>query len=110
VEASPPPLRQNRRAKIYFATQAAANPPTFVLFTNGPQLLDNTYHRYLIKTFRDQLGFNDVPIKLLLRARRREDAEPEEAAEAPAPKAKARPKSGKRGKPKADGAGLWTDV
>jgi GTP-binding protein len=108
VEASPPPLRQNRRAKIYFATQAAANPPTFVLFTNGPQLLDNTYHRYLIKTFRDQLGFNDVPIKLILRARRREDAEPEEAAEAPAPKAKA--KGGKRGKPKADGAGLWTDV
>src|SRR5205085_10573927 len=33
-----PPLRQNRRPKIYYGTQVAANPPTIVLFTNGPQL------------------------------------------------------------------------
>jgi len=31
-----PPLRQNRRPKVYFATQVASNPPTIVLFTNGP--------------------------------------------------------------------------
>ena len=44
-----------------------------MLFTNGPDLFDNTYHRYLLKTFRDRLAFNDVPIKLYLRAKHRED-------------------------------------
>ena len=73
LEASPPPLRQNRRPKIYYASQVSTNPPTIVLFTNGPELFDNTYQRYLIKTFRDQLGFSDVPIKLYLRRKNRED-------------------------------------
>ena len=35
LHAQAPPLRQNRRAKIYYATQVATNPPTIVLFTNG---------------------------------------------------------------------------
>ncbi len=64
-----PPLRQNRQGRIYFATQVAANPPTLVLFTNGPQLFDNTYQRYLMKTFRDHLPFHEVPIKMYLRHR-----------------------------------------
>jgi GTP-binding protein len=72
----PPPLRQNRRAKIYYGTQVATNPPTIVLFTNGPELFDNTYQRYLIKVFRDALPFGEVPIKLYLRRKRREDRAP----------------------------------
>src|SRR6202030_2518679 len=48
-----PPMRQNRRPKIFYATQVATHPPTIVLFTNGPELIDNTYQRYLLKTFRD---------------------------------------------------------
>jgi GTP-binding protein len=72
LEEQPPPMRQNRRPKVYFATQAATNPPTIVLFTNGPQLFDNTYQRYLVKYFRDHLPFSDVPIKLFLRAKKRE--------------------------------------
>jgi hypothetical protein len=42
-----------------------------VLFTNGPQLFDNTYQRYLVKFFRDRLPFHEVPIKLHLRAKKR---------------------------------------
>ncbi len=76
LEAAPPPLRQNRRPKIYYGSQVSSNPPLIVLFTNGPELFDNTYQRYLIKTFRDQLGFSDVPIKLYLRKRVREDQQP----------------------------------
>jgi GTP-binding protein len=76
LDASPPPLRQNRRPKVYYATQVSANPPTVVLFTNGPELFDNTYQRYLVKTFRDQLPFHDVPIKLYLRNKRRGQAAP----------------------------------
>jgi GTP-binding protein len=79
LERQPPPLRQNRRPKVFYATQVATNPPTVVLFTNGPELFDNTYQRYLLKTFRDRLPFHDVPIKLYLRHKRREERPPGEA-------------------------------
>jgi GTP-binding protein len=55
---------------VFYATQVATSPPTIVLFTNGPQLFDDTYARYLIKTFRDNLPFRDVPIKLYIRHKR----------------------------------------
>jgi GTP-binding protein len=91
LTASPPPLRQNRRPKIYYATQVAANPPTVVLFTNSPKLFDNTYQRYLIKTMRDQLPFKDVPIRLHLRKRVREDKTPIEEFDESPPTAVAKP-------------------
>ncbi len=108
LDASPPPLRQNRRAKVYYATQAATNPPTVVLFTNGPELFDNTYQRYLVKTLRDQLPFHEVPIRLLLRAKRRDEAAPEPDRGA------TRPGRGRKGRPQEKGTSaeseLWTDV
>ena len=52
-----------------------------MLFTNGPELFDNTYQRYLLKTFRDHLPFKDVPIKLYLRHKRRSEQEPAEVIE-----------------------------
>lgn len=76
-----PPMRQNRRPKIFYATQAAIQPPTIVLFTNGPELFDNTYERYLLKVFRDHLAFKDVPIKLYIRRKRRRDEAPAEEPE-----------------------------
>jgi GTP-binding protein len=98
LELATPPLRQNRRPKIYYATQADVNPPTIVLFTNGPELIDNTYRRYLVKTFRDQLPFHDVPIKLQLRTRKRDSAEtPAETAEE-APPMPARPRRRRKGR------------
>ena len=75
IQAQSPPIRQNRQGRVYFATQVAAAPPTIVLFTNGPELFDNTYQRYLLKWLRDSLPFGDVPIKLYLRNKRREDEE-----------------------------------
>jgi GTP-binding protein len=80
---NPPPLRQNRRAKVYYATQVATHPPTIVLFTNEPELFDNTYQRYLLGVFRDNLPFREVPIKMHLRRKRREDAPPLDDSEAP---------------------------
>jgi GTP-binding protein len=78
---SPPPLRQNRRPKIFYATQVAVNPPTIVLMTNGPELLGPTYRRYLLKTFRDRLPFKDIPIKLHVRQRSRTKKRPLLASE-----------------------------
>jgi len=71
-----PPARQNRRPKIYYGTQVDANPPTIVLFTNGPQLFDATYQRFLLKNFRNRLPFHEVPIKLYLRSRTGEGTAP----------------------------------
>ena len=117
MEKNPPPMRQNRRAKVYYATQVATNPPTIVLFTNGPELFDNTYQRYLLKTFRDQLPFAEVAIKLHLRAKRREDDtgvdEQVEAAAAPPRKKRSRVKveGGERpGKGSSRESELWSDV
>jgi GTP-binding protein len=99
-----PPLRQNRRPKIYYATQVDANPPTIVLFTNGPELFDNTYQRYLLNTFREQLPFHEVPIKLYLRQRQSTGGaaqeEPAQTVEAPA---------GKRRRKGAKSPELWQD-
>jgi GTP-binding protein len=110
LDASPPPLRQNRRAKVYYATQVATHPPTIVLFTNNPELFDNTYQRYFIKTFRDQLGLNDVPIKLHLRAKRRDEGPAIDEADEPAEKAPAVKKRPRKAEGRKGGSELWEDV
>ncbi|MBX9584718.1 MAG: ribosome biogenesis GTPase Der [Gemmataceae bacterium] len=69
VEANTPPVRNNRPAKIFYATQIGVRPPTVVLFTNGPELLDDTYVRYLTKCLRDAFPFGEVALKLVLRAK-----------------------------------------
>jgi GTP-binding protein len=77
IERNPPPLFRNRQPKIYYATQVGEEPPTLVLFCNHPQAISENYRRYLVGTFRDNLPFGEVPIKLYMR--RRESAEPDEA-------------------------------
>jgi GTP-binding protein len=76
MEANPPPMRFNRRPKVNYATQVATNPPTLVLFTNGPELFDDSYRRYLIKAFRDKFDFAEIAIKLYIRRKTRGDAPP----------------------------------
>jgi GTPase len=73
IEQNPPPAFQSRRAKIYYATQVAAQPPTVVLFCNEPKAISPQYQRYLLKVFREQLKFAEVPIKLYLRKRQHGD-------------------------------------
>jgi GTP-binding protein len=69
LEKNPPPMYQARRPKIYYGTQVSTEPPTIVLFCNEPAAFADTYRRYLLKIFRDQLPFSEVPIKLYLRRR-----------------------------------------
>jgi GTP-binding protein len=101
-----PAIRQNRLPKIYYATQVSSNPPTIVLFTNGPQLFDKTYQRYLLKTLRDHFRFQDVPIKLYLRARTREAAEAPPDAPNPKRITRSRPKKKKEN----EVGKLWDDI
>lgn len=48
-----------------------------MLFTNGPDLIGPTYHRYLLNVFREQLPFHDVPIKLHVRHKRKNEQLPD---------------------------------
>jgi GTP-binding protein len=58
----PHPSRRNKRVRIFYATQGAANPPTFTLFAS--QRLDDSYVRYLENTLRDKFSFGSTAIKL----------------------------------------------
>ncbi|MCE9605725.1 MAG: ribosome biogenesis GTPase Der [Planctomycetia bacterium] len=63
-----PAVYQNRRPKIFYATQVGIQPPTIVLFCSEPAAITADYKRYLLTAFRDHLPFSEVPIKLYLRA------------------------------------------
>lgn len=69
IDRNPPPIRRNRRPRIYFASQIAGVPPTFVLKCNDPSLLDESWKRYLLGFLREVTPFQEVPIRLILRAR-----------------------------------------
>ena len=77
LEHHPPPLYKHRRPKIYYATQVATQPPTIVLICNEPKAFAPDYRRYLLGVFRDQLSFGEVPIKMYLSKRNRDDTRDE---------------------------------
>jgi GTP-binding protein len=64
-----PPMRQNRTARVLFATQVGIEPPTIVLKVNDPILFDDDWLRYLMGFLREQLPIKEIPIKLYLRGR-----------------------------------------
>ncbi|MCL2838731.1 MAG: ribosome biogenesis GTPase Der [Oscillospiraceae bacterium] len=64
-----PPSDKGKRLKIYYATQASAKPPTFVLFVNKSQLAHYSYIRYLENRLRDTFGFEGTPIRFSIRER-----------------------------------------
>ena len=72
---SPPPMRKNRRMKIFFATQVTVAPPTIVLKCNDATLIDPAWKRYLLGVLREELPFKEVPIKLYLRSKEDADVE-----------------------------------
>lgn len=68
---SPPRTRGGRRGRVYYCTQAAVRPPTFVFFVNDAKLFPETYRRYMEKQLRTDAGFAGTPIRLLWRSRRK---------------------------------------
>jgi GTP-binding protein len=66
----PMATKQGGQPKIYYATQVSVCPPTIVLFVNNPALVRVQYRRYTEKRIRELLPFDEVPVRLLWRARR----------------------------------------
>ena len=77
LEYNPPPLDNHHQSKIYYATQVSTCPPTIVMFCKNPKSFAATYRRYLLRAMRDNLECSEVPIKLYLRSRDRDDARDE---------------------------------
>lgn len=73
VEGHNPPMHRGRRLKLYYTTQVASQPPTFVIFCNYPKGIHFSYLRYLINQFRTGLKLDNIPIRVLLRERQRKD-------------------------------------
>ena len=73
IERNPPPIRKNRRPKIYFASQIAGSPPTIVLKCNDSSLLDESWKRFLLGFLRETTPFQEVPIRLVIRGRNESD-------------------------------------
>jgi GTPase len=65
----------SRRIKIYYMTQAAVAPPTFVLFTDKDVKLHFSFERFLENQIRDSFGFIGTPIWFKIRARNKKSAE-----------------------------------
>jgi GTP-binding protein len=70
-----PPPRKNRIPKIFYATQVAVEPPTIVIKCNEPALFDESWKRYLMGVFREELPFREVPIRLHMRRRGKDEPE-----------------------------------
>ncbi|CAN0891879.1 GTPase Der [Linum grandiflorum] len=68
---SPPRTRGGKRGRVYYCTQAAIRPPTFVFFVNDSNLFPETYRRYMEKQLRANAGFPGTPIRLLWRSRKK---------------------------------------
>ncbi|TQD92195.1 hypothetical protein C1H46_022233 [Malus baccata] len=77
---SPPRTRGGKRGRIYYCTQAAIRPPTFVFFVNDAKLFPETYRRYMEKQLRSDAGFLGTPIRLLWSNRRKTEKEEGRAA------------------------------
>ena len=72
TEGNPPPLYRDRRVKLFYISQVAVAPPTFILFTNETQGLAEPYQRYLLRRLREKYGFIGTPLRLFLKKRKKE--------------------------------------
>jgi GTP-binding protein len=72
TEAVHPPQKRGRPIKFFYATQVKAAPPVFAVWANYPRDVPENYLRYLVNGFREAWGFTGSPIRLKLRARRKQ--------------------------------------
>jgi GTP-binding protein len=73
VALQQPPSDKGKRLKVFYTTQVAVKPPTFVVFVNEKQLMHFSYLRYLENKIREAFGFSGTPLKFHVRERGRED-------------------------------------
>lgn len=74
VAMQQPPSDKGKRLKLYYITQVAVKPPTFVIFVNDKKLMHFSYIRYLENRIREAFGFQGTSLKFFIRERKGEQA------------------------------------
>ncbi len=75
IQRHDPTVIRNKPLKIYYATQARVNPPTFVFFVNNTEGVHFSYERYLENRLREAFSFRGTAVRLQFRPRSKEDRE-----------------------------------
>lgn len=70
VAIQQPPSDKGKRLRIYYVTQVAVKPPTFVIFVNDKELMHFSYTRYLENRIREAFGFKGTSLKFIIRERK----------------------------------------
>ena len=73
VALQQPPSDKGKRLRLYYITQVAVKPPTFVIFVNDRQLMHFSYTRYIENKIRDTFGFKGTPLHFIIRERKEKD-------------------------------------
>ena len=73
VALQQPPSDKGKRLKLYYITQVAVRPPTFVIFVNDKELMHFSYTRYLENKIREAFGFRGTSLKFFIRERKEKD-------------------------------------
>ena len=66
VALQQPPSDKGKRLRLYYITQVAVKPPTFVVFVNDRELMHFSYTRYLENKIREAFGFKGTALKFLI--------------------------------------------
>ena len=70
VAMQQPPSDKGKRLRLYYITQVAVKPPTFVIFVNDKQLMHFSYTRYIENRIRDAFGLRGTSLKFIIRERK----------------------------------------
>ena len=70
VALQQPPTDKGKRLRLFYITQVAVKPPTFVIFVNDKALMHFSYTRYLENKIRDTFGFKGTSLKFIIRERK----------------------------------------
>lgn len=64
-----PPNFKGRPLKLLYASQVDVAPPTFVFSINHEEFLTRAYEHYLRNRIREDLGFREVPFRMVFKER-----------------------------------------
>jgi GTP-binding protein len=79
MQKNHPPMLMGKRLRIYYMAQVGIEPPKFVFFVNFPNLMADSYRKYLYNQFREEYGFVGVPILFYLKGKKRVNVEHDKA-------------------------------
>jgi GTP-binding protein len=77
IQKNHPPMIMGKRLRIYYMAQVAIQPPKFIFFVNYPNLMTDTYKKYLYNQFRETYAFTGVPILFHLKGKMKKERDPD---------------------------------